>query len=481
MCSISGVLVPTKQCVLGNREVVRNLVSLVKKAEDRGRDSWGIVCCTASSKLISLRELGRASEGLNEGKLESSFSWAINNNRAEPTTEFVREKSLQDIQPFEYEGWVVAHNGTIANDKQLYKDFEMSPRTRIDSDIIPRILHKRFGDSFHPEQVIHFLEEQLVGSYALAIGHKDYPTSIVLLCNYKPLYLALNKKHGHILFTSLENYLREDSLEKTMYGEYVISQVKPYTGVILDALDYDIAIKEVPFKKKDSKSRALIVCSGGLDSTVTAAWAQQQGYDIALLHFLYSCRAESKEQEAVKAIGARLNCPVVFIETDIFKNTIGGSRLTGTLEEKVSEGEAGAEFAHEWVPARNLIMLSIATGYAESKGYEVLMLGNNLEESGAYPDNEMIFISKLNEVLPYATQVGKHVRIEMPVGNLMKHEIIKLGVDINAPLDLCWSCYEAGDIHCGNCGPCFMRKTGFEINGLVDMLPYATDKNQSND
>ena len=476
MCSISGALTPTRWNASRQNSMLQNLVSLIGKADDRGRDSWGIVC-NADAELWSLRELGRASEGLTTNKINTDFSWAINNNRAEPTTEFVKEKSLQDIQPFEYEGWVIAHNGTIANDKQLYHDFGLEPRTRIDSDVIPMILHKQFGDEFLPEEIVPFLEEHLIGSYALAIGHKSEPNKLVLMCNYKPLYLAVHKEYDYVLFTSLENYLHADTLCDTLYGEFVTTQVKPYSGVVLEAEDLSVAVTEIPFKKHDREPKALIVCSGGLDSTVAAAWAQQQGYNITLLHFLYKCRAESKEKEAVAAIGKRLGCPVVYIETDIFKNTIGGSRLTETLDEKVAEGEAGAEFAHEWVPARNLIMLSIATGYAEAKGFEVIMLGNNLEESGAYPDNEMIFINKLNEVLPYATQVGKHVRIEMPVGNLMKHEIIKLGVEINAPLDLCWSCYEAGDIHCGNCGPCFMRKTGFEINGLKDMIPYATDTN----
>ncbi len=102
------------------------------------------------------------------------------------------------------------------------------------------------------------------------------------------------------------------------------------------------------------------------------------------------------------------------------------------------------------------------------------MLGTNLEEAGSYPDNEMIFIDRLNAVLPYATQVNKRVHIEMPVGNLVKHEIVRMGIELDAPLDLCWSCYESGDIHCGNCGPCFLRKTAFKINGLTDMIPYST-------
>ncbi|MBT9168020.1 MAG: 7-cyano-7-deazaguanine synthase [Syntrophomonadaceae bacterium] len=471
MSSINGALAPTRQNTFGRSSMLRNLVSLIGEADIRGKNGWGIICNVESTELWSLKGHGRASKELTINNFTADFSWAINSNRAESIANFVKEKSLQDIQPFEYEGWAVAHNGTIVNGKELYKLFNLEPRTRIDSDVIPRILHARFGGSFIPENIIRFLECQLIGSYALAIGHKNYLNKLVLMCNYKPLYLALHREYGYVFFTSLESLLRTDTLHDAFYGEFITTQVKPYSSVILEAGGFSVAVTEIPFQKTAYKPKALIVCSGGLDSTVTATWAQQRGYDITLIHFLYKCRAESRERRAVEAIGKSLNCPVVYIDTDVFKNTIGSSRLTETLNEQ----EVKIEIAPEWVPARNLIMLSIATGYAEAKGFEVIMLGVNLEESGTHPDNETIFINKLNEVLPYATQVGRRVRIEMPVGNLMKHEIVKLGIEIGAPLGLCWSCYEAGDIHCGNCGSCSMRKAGFEINGLKDIIPYATD------
>jgi 7-cyano-7-deazaguanine synthase len=113
-------------------------------------------------------------------------------------------------------------------------------------------------------------------------------------------------------------------------------------------------------------------------------------------------------------------------------------------------------------------MLANAVAYAEANNHDVIALGNNLEESGAYPDNEEEFTHLLDGVLDYAVQEGRQVRLVAPVGHLMKHEIVRLGVDINAPLDLTWSCYKDGDKHCGECGPCFMRRTAFERNGLTD-------------
>jgi 7-cyano-7-deazaguanine synthase len=134
----------------------------------------------------------------------------------------------------------------------------------------------------------------------------------------------------------------------------------------------------------------------------------------------------------------------------------------------ISKGVEGAEYAHEWVPARNLVMLSVATAYAEANGFNVIALGNNLEESGAYPDNEEQFTIQFDSLLPMAVHDGYEVRVVAPVGTLMKHEIVKLGLELGTPFKETWSCYKGGLKHCGECGPCFMRRTAFERNGTTD-------------
>jgi 7-cyano-7-deazaguanine synthase len=195
------------------------------------------------------------------------------------------------------------------------------------------------------------------------------------------------------------------------------------------------------------------------------------GYDVTLLHFRYGCRAEAKEIEAIKNVAHYLGCSVKLIDmAGVFRNDIGNSRLTNTYDELMTDrqGEASAELAYEWVPARNLVFYSMALAYAEAHKMDVLALGNNLEESGAYPDNEMIFTLKFAEIVPYAINLGHRIRIEQPVGNLMKHEIVKKAIGLGTPLEMTWSCYENGDAHCGTCGPCYMRKKAFEMNGLTD-------------
>lgn len=122
-----------------------------------------------------------------------------------------------------------------------------------------------------------------------------------------------------------------------------------------------------------------------------------------------------------------------------------------------------------------MIFLSIAAGYAEAKGIDYIVLGGNLEEAGAYADNELIFQKKFNDILPNSLNLQKRVEVLTPVADLMKHEIVKLGLEINAPLHLTWSCYENGEKHCGKCGPCFMRKVGFKMNNTEEVIEYLND------
>ncbi len=113
-------------------------------------------------------------------------------------------------------------------------------------------------------------------------------------------------------------------------------------------------------------------------------------------------------------------------------------------------------------------MLSILTAWAETNEYGYIAFGGNLEESGAYPDNEQEFGRRFNNILPYATQNGIKVELLQPVSNLMKHEIVKMGNEYKVPWELTWSCYSNKDKHCNSCAPCFMRKTAFERNGMTD-------------
>lgn len=378
----------------------------------------------------------------------------VGNLRAEPTTEYVNVKSLDDQQPYMLGKWTVVHNGTIANDKELRTD---TLNTRIDSAAIVEALDKA-PEGLTNFETFHYVIDKLVGSYAILAFHSEQPDRVYAACNYRPIWYS--RSENGFMFASARDYL---------IAEPVPTMLEPYTVACFSRNNIATRTLLSPVNQK----RALVVCSGGLDSVVAATQMVREGYKVELIHFQYGSRAEGPEVQAVKAVANDLDVPLRFFNLPIYK-----PEYSPLLREdsSIAGGEAGAEFAHEWVPARNLVMLSIATAIAEAEDFGVIVLGNNLEEAGAYPDNEPEFINRFNEVLPFAVGDGKKVRVQMPVGNLMKHEIVALGHAINAPMAKTWSCYRAGAIHCGTCGPCFMRRTAFEINGLPELIKYECEE-----
>ena len=419
IASISNNVIDVEPAMLANRE--------------RGRDSWGFWMPSRSYRAITCMPNANAPINNEPGMA------VLGCLRAEPTTEWVREKRAVDVQPYEVGNWVIVHNGTIANDVELREQHRFITPTLIDSWVIAALLNQ-YNDF---ARVI----SMLVGSYAICAVDMRAPDIIYYAMNYHPLYL--HQKHT-LSSVPLSDYDR---------------MIPPYSIGTLTLRGITIH----PLLAQPAASRALVVCSGGLDSTVAAAALKHAGMEVELLHYDYGCRATRQEGVAIHAIAKALDVPLHIVKTPIFTDIIKGSPLTNTASNAgFAEAEAGAEYAHEWVPARNLIMTSIAVGIAESRGFNVLALGANLEESGAYPDNEPEFLKQFARLLPFSVRDGTQLRIATPVGNLMKHEIVKLGLELQAPLQHTWSCYNNSDRHCGTCGPCFMRRTAFEINGAVD-------------
>jgi 7-cyano-7-deazaguanine synthase len=470
MCSINGVI--KLKGTLNQGEWLK-FSEICKKGSFRGRDSFGVEAFyDRGFSAFSERRIGnnRVMSVMNLEKFKEGIKVAISNNRAEPTTEYVLNKKESDVQPYSFSGyhkycnryWVV-HNGTIANDKQLIKKYNFSTPSKIDSAVIAPLLDKKWTSKGSLRQLANILSREVLGSYAFAIYDRFTPEALYLAVNYKPLFLE--KVGDTIYFTSLKEFFGKESNQLLASN---IVQIPPYSAVKIS----DSGIEVINLRKPKKKKTALVVCSGGLDSTVSAQVMKNKGYKVTLLHFQYNCRAESREVQAVKEIAEAMKVPYWFITTDIFSKVIKHSPILDKKKPAVAKMDKGVELAYEWVPARNLIMLSIATGIAEAYGFDKIVLGNNLEESGAYPDNEAIFIEKFAEILPYAVNLNKEIQIEMPVGNLMKHEIIKLGIREKAPLDKTWSCYDNGILHCGVCGPCRMRKVGFQMNNIKDSINY---------
>jgi 7-cyano-7-deazaguanine synthase len=458
MCSIVGAVLRCIDSQYKLDAVNGILEHIWKTSHERGRDGRGFVInSSAETDLQAYREVtrshGRAVQAPALLKIARSAT-VVGNLRAEPTTEFVLEKRLSDQQPYTSGDWTIAHNGTIANDKALRTN---SLPTTIDSAAIAEQLANTRGTLDDFAEVIR----RLRGSYAILATHSDHTDKLFVAANYRPVWY-IDTPYG-VFFASSRDYLPQ---------EYPSRMLKPYTAAVFDAngLRNDVSL----YSQGVQGERALVVCSGGLDSVVSAAYAQRElGMGIHLIHFLYGSRAEGPEVKAIEAVAEYLGAELTLFPLNVYSK--GDSPLLDP-DSKVAGGEAGAEFAHEWVPARNLLLLSVATAFAEARGIDTIVLGNNLEEAGAYPDNEPEFIARFNDLLPFAVGDGKRMRVIMPVGNLMKHEIVELGNRIGAPMHLTWSCYRAGELHCGTCGPCYMRRKAFEINNIPEVISYKDEQ-----
>ncbi|HID19704.1 MAG TPA: 7-cyano-7-deazaguanine synthase QueC [Methanophagales archaeon] len=222
---------------------------------------------------------------------------------------------------------------------------------------------------------------------------------------------------------------------------------------------------------------AVCVCSGGIDSTVTATIASKEGYELYLFHASYGQRAEAREKEAVAEISAYLKAKELkFVELSFLKE-LGGSSLTD-IERSVPVGEEvnlDEEKAtpSTWVPCRNLILLANASAYAEVIFADAIFVGFNAEEARSYPDNEKEFVRGYNAVLEKAVaSYCQPPTVKAPLVDLLKPEIIKKGVEVKAPLHLTYSCYLGEKKHCGICESCQHRRRGFKDAGVEDPTEY---------
>lgn len=222
---------------------------------------------------------------------------------------------------------------------------------------------------------------------------------------------------------------------------------------------------------------AVCVCSGGIDSTVAATIAAQEGYELHFLHVSYGQRAEQREKEAVEQIAAYLGAKQLkYVKIPFFKE-LGGSSLTDSSRKVPIGKEVNLDEEKEtpstWVPCRNLVLLAHASAYAEVISAEALFVGFNAEEARSYPDNEKDFVVRFNAVLKKAVaSFSQPPTVEAPLVDLFKPGIIKKGIEVKAPLHLTYSCYIGEERHCGVCESCLHRRRGFAEAGVDDPTVY---------
>ncbi|QWU79400.1 7-cyano-7-deazaguanine synthase QueC [Campylobacter novaezeelandiae] len=220
--------------------------------------------------------------------------------------------------------------------------------------------------------------------------------------------------------------------------------------------------------------KALCIISGGMDSTVCAYLAKEQGFKVVALHFDYNQRTQNKERECFKQICKNLGVEKSYILDTSFIKDIGGNALTDTnLTIPKNELHLNNTSPITYVPFRNGIFLSIAGSLAEKEKCEAIFIGVIEEDNSGYPDCTTEFIKKAQEFINEGTSKNYKVEIITPLINLKKEQIISLALKKNIPLELTWSCYESENEACGECDSCLLRLKGFNNANLEDKIPYS--------
>ena len=236
-----------------------------------------------------------------------------------------------------------------------------------------------------------------------------------------------------------------------------------------------------------AKPKAVLCLSGGMDSCVCAALTAQN-HDLYALHVSYGQRTESRElrsaQEIARLVGAK---DFLHLKLDLFRR-IGGSALTDDsipVPDAVSEPvlaspmtdpldayDIGSTIPVTYVPFRNAHFLSAAVSWAEVLGAVSVVIGAVEQDSSGYPDCRPAYYEAFNQLIQQGTKEGA-IRVDTPLIHMKKSEIVRLGVELNAPFHVTWSCYSGEQEACGACESCVLRLRAFRDAGASDPIPYV--------
>lgn len=230
-----------------------------------------------------------------------------------------------------------------------------------------------------------------------------------------------------------------------------------------------------------NRPKAVVLLSGGLDSTTAIAIAQAEGYDVYSLSFSYGQR-HTQELIAAQKVAEVFNVKQHLVVDSDFTR-IGGSALTDNIEVPKGRdtGEMEADIPVTYVPARNTIFLAYALGWAEVLKTDTIFIGVNAIDYSGYPDCRPEFIEAFEEMANLATKAGVEgktkIKIKTPLIHLTKAEIIKKGMELGVDYSLTHSCYDPAPegLACGECDSCLLRKKGFAEAGVPDPTKYISN------
>ena len=250
------------------------------------------------------------------------------------------------------------------------------------------------------------------------------------------------------------------------------SNFKSIYGRIKQRVFDDLKGKMPESNSSDTKGLAIVLLSGGLDSCVTTAIANGE-HTIALLHVGYSQRTQAREYKSFRAVANYYKVPearILSTKLDYLRK-IGGSSLTDP-DIPVDKDNTEKQIPMSYVPFRNTHLLSIAVSWAEVIGAERIYIGAVQQDSPDYPDCRAEYFHAFNKLANVGTKPTANIKVVTPLLKMNKSEIVKKGIELDAPLHLTWSCYEKNEMACGRCQSCTLRLKAFDDAGVEDKIPY---------
>jgi 7-cyano-7-deazaguanine synthase len=226
--------------------------------------------------------------------------------------------------------------------------------------------------------------------------------------------------------------------------------------------------------------RAIVALRGGMDSCVTAAIAEQDYSELYAFHANYGQRTQKRELKAFNDVSDYYKVRQKLVVDFSHLADIGNSSLTDKNIEVTKADLSNKDIPSSYVPFRNSNILSACVSWAEVVGAEAIYIGAVYEDSSGYPDCRPEYFTAFEKLTDLGTKPETKIKIVTPVINFSKEEIVKKGIELNAPFNLTWSCYQDEETACGVCDSCALRLRGFQKAGVEDPIPYIMKPNYSN-
>ena len=240
----------------------------------------------------------------------------------------------------------------------------------------------------------------------------------------------------------------------------------------------EIAVQIEEAEEEDRSSTAICLVSGGMDSCVTAAIANNENDKLAFLHVSYGQRTEQRERQAFEALADHYDVKLRLVISLEHLARIGGSSLTDPAMAVTPPDLTSRTIPSSYVPFRNSHLLAAAVSWGEVIGARAIYIGAVAEDSSGYPDCRPEFYAAFQNIIDLGTKPETNMTIRTPVIGMKKSEIVRTGCELAAPLHLTWSCYQADDLACGNCDSCALRLRAFREAGVRDPIPYLLDSSR---